>query len=289
VSAGATGTLYVVATPIGNLEDVTLRALRLLGEVDVVLCEDTRTTRKLFARHGIETRLWSCHEHNEAKRAGEVAARLAAGQSVALVTDAGTPLVSDPGARVIAAAIAAGAAVVPVPGPSAALAALAVSGLAADRFTFFGFPPRKGRARGEFLAAVLAGDGVAVLFEAPHRVGPTLAELARLAPERRASLHRELTKVHEESLRGTLAELSAAVAARPPRGEYTLVVAGAGTAPAHPEEDLAAAVGEARERVDDGSSPRDAARAVAAERGVSRRAVYQALIGGEREGSGEDE
>jgi 16S rRNA (cytidine1402-2'-O)-methyltransferase len=276
------GTLYLVATPIGNLEDVTLRALRVLGETAFVACEDTRTTRKLLARHGIEARLVSCHEHNEALRAREIAEALARGEDVALATDAGTPAVSDPGRRVVEAALAAGAKVVPVPGPSAVTAALVASGLAAERFTFLGFPPRKGRARAELLREALETKGAAVLFEAPHRVARTLAELAALAPERRASLHREMTKVHEEALRGTLTELQRALAEKPVRGEYTLVVAG--TEPKPKQGSLARAVAEGRRLVAAGRTPRDAAREAAGREGVSRRLVYRRLVrGGEEE------
>ena len=275
--SGVGGTLFVVATPIGNLEDVTLRALRVLGEVAFVACEDTRLTRNLLVRHGIDARLVSCREHNEKSRAIEIAAALGRGEDVALVTDAGVPGVSDPGRLVVAAAIAAGACVVPVPGPSALTAALVASGIAAERFAFFGFPPRKGRAREVWIGEALAFPGAVVAFEAPHRIVYTLKALAAAAPERNASLHREMTKVHEEALRGTLAELALAVASRPPRGEYTLVIAGA-AAPVAEAGDLDAAIAEARWRVAEGVSSRDAARDVAARSGVSRRLVYRALI-----------
>ncbi|RIL00042.1 MAG: 16S rRNA (cytidine(1402)-2'-O)-methyltransferase, partial [Proteobacteria bacterium] len=203
------GTLYLVATPIGNLEDVTLRALRVLREADVVLAEDTRRTRVLLDRHAIAARPRSLHEHNEASRTAELLDALAAGKSVALVSDAGTPLVSDPGERLAAAAIAAGHAVVPVPGASAVLAALVASGLPAALFTFLGFLPRKAGERDRLLAGLRERRETLVLFESPRRVGATLRALAAaLGGERRASVARELTKLHEEHVRGPLAELA---------------------------------------------------------------------------------
>ncbi len=224
------GTLHLVATPIGHLEDVTLRALRVLREADVVYAEDTRRTRVLLDRHAIAARPRSLHEHNEATRAAEVVAALDAGKSVALVSDAGTPLVSDPGARVAAAAIAAGHAVVPVPGASALLAALVASGLPAVPFTFLGFLPRKAGERDRLLAALRDRPETLVLFESPRRVGATLAALAAALGDRPACVARELTKLHEELARGPLGALATRFRGGA-RGEIAIVVGGASAAP----------------------------------------------------------
>jgi 16S rRNA (cytidine1402-2'-O)-methyltransferase len=270
------GTLYVVATPIGNLEDVTLRALAVLREAALVLAEDTRHTRVLLDRHGIAQRPLSLHAHNEASRTQQVLAALAAGQSVALVSDAGTPLVSDPGERLVAQAIAGGHRVVPVPGASAVLAALTASGLPAEAFTFVGFLPRRAGERARRLAALAARPETLVLFESPRRVGALLAELAEAFGERRACLARELTKLHEELARGTLAELAARFAGGA-RGEITLVVEGA------VEEAAPSATDEAlRERVrallGAGVSARDLARRLADETGAPRRTIYAVAL-----------
>jgi 16S rRNA (cytidine1402-2'-O)-methyltransferase len=219
-------TLHLVATPIGNLEDVTLRALRVLREADLVLAEDTRRTRVLLDRHGIAARPRSLHAHNEAARTAEVLAALAAGRDVALVSDAGTPLVSDPGERLVAAVLAAGHGVVPVPGPSAVLAALTASGLPTARFAFLGFLPRRPGRRAARLASWRGRPETLVLFESPHRTASTLRALAEtLGGGRRACVARELTKIHEELVRGTLAELAERFAGGA-RGEVTLVVEG---------------------------------------------------------------
>jgi len=270
------GTLYVVATPIGNLEDVTLRALRVLREAELVLAEDTRRTRVLLERHGIAARPRSLHAHNEAARADEALAALAAGQRVALVSDAGTPLVSDPGGRLVARAVAAGHEVVPVPGASAALAALVASGLPADAFTCVGFLPRKAGERAARLAALAARPETLIVFESPRRLAATLAELARVfGDERRACVSRELTKLHEENARGTLAALARRFAGGA-RGEVTLVIEGAPAAPAAPAAD------ELRERVRAalaaGASARDVASRLARETGAPRRAIYAIAV-----------
>lgn len=220
------GTLHLVATPIGNLEDVTLRALRVLREADRVYAEDTRRTRVLLDRHAIGARPRSLHEHNEEARTAEVLAALDAGQRVALVSDAGTPLVSDPGARLVAAAIDAGHAVVPVPGASAPLAALVASGLPAAPFTFLGFLPRRAGERDRLLARLRDRAETLVFFESPQRLAATLRALAAALGERRASVARELTKLHEEHARGTLTSLAERFA-EGTRGEVTIVVAGA--------------------------------------------------------------
>jgi 16S rRNA (cytidine1402-2'-O)-methyltransferase len=221
------GTLYVVATPIGNLGDVTLRALDVLRTVPLVAAEDTRHTRRLWARHGITTHLVSYHARNAATRTRELIAHLAGGNDLALVTDAGTPLVSDPGEALVAAWAGEGGKVVPIPGPSAVLAALVASGIPAPRWGFEGFLPRSGRERRERLARIAADDRAVVLFESPNRAAATLRDLAdACGPDRAAALSRELTKLHEETWRGPLGELAARAAEDAPRGEVTMVVAG---------------------------------------------------------------
>src|SRR5437764_4098723 len=214
--------LAVCATPIGNLEDVTLRVLEELRAADTVLCEDTRHTRTLLTRHGIRARLVSYHEHNEARRTAEVLPRLAAGERIALVSDAGLPGISDPGARLVAASLDAGVPVTVLPGPSAVETGLVVSGLAGERYRFVGYLPRGERALTE-LAAELAGwVWPVVAFESPQRLPRTLAVLARVVPDRPAAVCRELTKRHEEVARGTVAELAERFT-EPVRGEVTLV------------------------------------------------------------------
>lgn len=217
--------LYVVATPIGNLEDVTLRALRVLSQVGVIAAEDTRTTRKLLARHHLTGRLVSYHRFSGPGRV-QALVDLLADQDVALVTDAGTPAVSDPGHGLVLAAIRAGVRVVPVPGPSAAVAALAASGLPTERVTFDGFPPRKAGERRAAVAALQHETRTVVWFEAPHRLRKTLADLADLLPDRPLAVCRELTKVHEEIFRGS--PVTALEHFSAPRGEFTLVIGGAG-------------------------------------------------------------
>jgi 16S rRNA (cytidine1402-2'-O)-methyltransferase len=297
--AAARGTLYVVATPIGNLADVTLRALEVLRTVAVIAAEDTRVTRRLLARHGITTRLVSHHAHSGGARTAALLDRLDAGEDVALVTDAGTPLVSDPGEELVNGWIARGGRVVPVPGPSSALAALVASGLPAARWCFEGFLPRRGAERRQRLARIAGEDRATVLFEAPGRVAATLRELeAACGADRPAAVCRELTKVHEEVRRGTLGELAAGAAADPPRGEVTIVVGGR-AAPAGGARGVAAHAGlgavgssvgdaagtdrrarrrSARERVDvlvAGGMPRAAAaRQVARETGFARRELF---------------
>ena len=221
----AKGTLYLVATPIGNLEDVTRRALRVLAEADVVACEDTRRTRALLEHFGIRARTVSYHQHNERERAAELAALVERGASVAVVSDAGTPGVSDPGYRLVRAAIERGASVVPVPGPSAFVAALTASGLPTDEFYFGGFLPARAHARRQKLAAVRDLRATLVFYEAPHRVAHTLADARDILGEREAAVARELTKLHEEIVRGRLGRLAARFAAAgAARGEMVLVI-----------------------------------------------------------------
>jgi len=277
-AASATGVLYVVATPIGNLEDITYRAVRVLGEVDLIAAEDTRRSGQLLRHLGIEPRrMVSFFEGNEASRSEELAAELAGGARVALVTDAGTPGVSDPGQRLVARAIALGARVEVVPGPAAAVTALVASGLPSDRFLFLGFPPRKQGARRELVARMRREVATLILYEAPDRVAETLADLAAsLGADRRAAVARELTKLHEEVIRGSLGELAAELAASPRRGEHTLVVAGADEETADAAEvDLEAAV---RELLAEGLGPKDVAARLVARTGVARRRIYQLAL-----------
>jgi 16S rRNA (cytidine1402-2'-O)-methyltransferase len=272
------GTLSVVATPIGNLADLSVRAAEVLRGADLVLAEDTRRTGRLLAHVGSTAPQRSLHEHNERARVEEVVARIAAGDHVALVTDAGTPLVSDPGHVLVRACADAGLTVIPIPGASALLAALVVSGLPSDRVVFDGFLPRRGRARAERLATLAAEPRTVVLFVAPHRVDVDLADLAEACGDDRAAvLCRELTKLHEEVRRGTLGSLRDGLTDTE-RGEMTLVVAGADapSAPEGPDDDDVAAVDALVAR---GSSTRDAVDAVAAARGVARRALYAAVTG----------
>lgn len=269
-----TGRLYVVATPIGNLADITLRALRVLGEVDVIAAEDTRTTRKLLAHHGIRTPLVSYHEHNETLRTPELLGRLLDGESVALVSEAGTPSISDPGYRLVEGCIAAEIAVEPIPGPSAVLAAVVVSGLPSDSFVFEGFLPRRASERRKRLEGLAKERRTIVMFEAPHRLDASLQDMVDALGDRRAALCRELTKLHEEVRRESLSKLAASVRRKPVKGELVIVVEGAPRA----EPDVDAALEEALGRITSGESVREATRAVAEERGVPRRALYDRVL-----------
>ena len=263
--------LAVCATPIGNLEDVTLRVLRELGEADVVLAEDTRVTRVLLDRHGIRARLVSYHEHNEAKRTAELLPRLEAGERVALVTDAGMPGVSDPGARLVAAAIEAGVPVTVLPGPSAVETALVASGLAGDRYQFLGYLPRAEKALAALWEELAGWPHPAVAFESPQRLPASLRSLAAAQPARPVAVCRELTKRFEEVARGSAAELADRFA-EPPKGEIALVLgtAPAGDAPASRKEAAAAVA----ELVAAGVGRNQAARLVSRLTGVPKRDVY---------------
>jgi 16S rRNA (cytidine1402-2'-O)-methyltransferase len=265
------GRLVVCPTPIGNLEDVTLRVLAALREADVVACEDTRRTRQLLDRYGVVAKLVSYHEHNEMERAGELVRQMRDGAVVALVSDAGMPLVSDPGFVLVRACVAAGLAVEVLPGPSAALAALVASALPADRWRFEGFLPRKRAA----LLEVFAAPETVVAFESPRRVAASLEALAAVDPDRRVAVCRELTKIHEEVVRGTASDLASRYASDPPRGEVVLVVGPARAAAG----DIAPAVDAVRRLVDAGAKPRAAASVVAELTGFSANTLYRALTG----------
>ena len=270
----APGPLFVVATPIGNLEDLSFRAVRVLREVKVIACEDTRHTRLLLQRHGIATPLVSYHEHNERSRTTELVRRLLLGESVALVSDAGTPLLSDPGYTLIREAIASGVPVVPIPGPSAITAALSAAGLPTDRFVFLGFLPRKSAERRRVLEAVQAIPWTLVLFEAPTRAEATLKDLQAVLGERPIALMRELTKRFEEILRGTPKEVLAQAQGRRLRGEVTIVVGGGSppaTSPGDPQEELKALLAA-------GTLPTEAVRQVAKSHGLPRRVVYDLAV-----------
>jgi 16S rRNA (cytidine1402-2'-O)-methyltransferase len=274
------GTLYIVSTPIGNMGDFSFRAVETLRSVALVLAEDTRHSRHLLDRYEIKTPLASYHEHNEAKMTPGVVARLEKGESFALIADAGTPLLSDPGARLVSAAIDAGIGVVPVPGASALLAALVASGLASDRFTFFGFLTRTGSERREALDEITELTHTAVLYESPNRLADTLAELEQRGNgARQGVVAREMTKQFEEVRRGTLGELRAYYENGPPRGEIVLLIGPAERTMASDEE-VRARVRELRAK---GMSSRDAAAEVARELGVAKRLAYRfAQDGGEK-------
>jgi 16S rRNA (cytidine1402-2'-O)-methyltransferase len=269
------GRLVVCPTPIGNLEDVTLRVLSALRDADVVACEDTRRTRILLDRYGVKARLVSYHEHNERARAAELAARMREGDTVALVSDAGMPLVSDPGYVLVRACVAAGLPVEVLPGPSAAITALVASGLPADEWHFHGFLPRK---KGELRRVLSEPGGTLVAFESPRRVPGTLALLAEIDPDREVAVCRELTKAHEEIVRGSAAELAGRYADAAPRGEVVLVIgapsgaAGSASASAEP-----AGLAALRTLVEAGAKPRKAATVVAELTGGSANELYRAL------------
>jgi len=272
------GTLYVVATPIGNLEDMTFRAVRTLKEVAAIACEDTRQTRKLLEHFGLATRMVSYHEHNERERTGELLAMLETGSDVALVSDAGTPLISDPGFHLVQAAIAQGIRVTPIPGASAAMAALSAAGLETDSFRFAGFLSPKTMQRRRELEAWKAARETVIVYEAPHRILAALEDLVEvLGADRRVVLGRELTKLHEEILRGTALEVHDVLAERAAiKGEITLLIAPAPEAPLAPVGDA-----DLRAEVDGlvaaGVAKMDAIKQVAARHGLGKRDVYRVM------------
>jgi 16S rRNA (cytidine1402-2'-O)-methyltransferase len=279
--------LYLVATPIGNLEDITLRALRVLREADLIACEDTRHTGRLLQHFGINKPTISYHEHNERARAGELVERLVKGERIALVTDAGTPGISDPAYRVVTAAIEQGIEVVPIPGATALIAALIASGLPTDSFLFAGFLPPKQQARRARLEELQTQRATLVLYEAPHRVRETLADALEILGDRPTALARELTKLHEEFLRGSLRELSERLAAQEPRGELVLVIAGW-------REDNAAQVvhGSITEQIEQlmrelDLSRNEALKQAARLRGISKNEAYQLLLEEKRDETSE--
>ena len=273
----ARGTLFVVATPIGNLEDLSPRALAVLRKVSAIYCEDTRVTGKLAARFGLSAPRVSCHAHNEGSRVAGLLERLERGESVALVSDAGTPALSDPGQHAVAAAAQAGHAVLAVAGPSAGAAALSISGLPAVPHFFAGFPPPKPGARRAFFERLAARTETIVYFEAPHRLAASLADAARILGPRRAVVARELTKIHEEALRGTLAEIRDRIAARAAvLGECVVVIEGA--APAG-EEATPADVDEAIAALErQGLSGKQISKEIALTTGLPSREIYQRLL-----------
>jgi 16S rRNA (cytidine1402-2'-O)-methyltransferase len=266
------GKLYLVATPIGNLEDITFRAVRVLKEADLIACEDTRQTRKLLDHYGIARPTISYHEHNEAARAADLAAKLEQGAAIALVSDAGMPLVSDPGYRIVQAAIAAGIPVEPVPGPSAAVAALAASGLPTDAFHFAGFLPAKSGQRRRALEALKDEAATLICYEAPHRILETLAAIEATLGSRQVVVARELTKLHEEFLRGTAAQIRAQMAQRDAiKGEITLLI-GRAEAPPPDETPVEEAVADCMRA---GLTRMQAIKEVAHRRGLPKREVYR--------------
>ena len=280
VENGPTGTLYVIATPIGNLEDITLRAVRVLREVTLIACEDTRRTARLLQAHQISTPTTSFFEHNERWKGDRILRALREGRDVALVSDAGTPGISDPGFRLVREARREGLPVVPMPGPSAAVAALSVSGLPTDRFLFVGFLPPRLQARRKALQDLAAEPATLVLYEAPTRVIATLADMIEVWGDREAFLCREATKVHEEYVRASLGALRDRLMSRPDvKGEIVLVVAGATPAPVSEGDALTVYAALAAE----GRTRRDAVKETARRLGLPARDVYQRVLASERE------
>jgi 16S rRNA (cytidine1402-2'-O)-methyltransferase len=274
------GCLYLVATPIGNLEDITLRALRILREADQIACEDTRHTQKLLNHYEISKPLVSYHEHNEMTRAPELLIALEQGAKIALVSDAGMPLVSDPGYRLVTLCLRHKIPVVPIPGPSALLAALAASGLPNEEFLFVGFLPARSGERHRALERLRIEDRTIILYEAPHRVQECVADAVEVLGDRPACLAREVTKLHEEFLRGKLSEVLASLVERPARGEITLLIGPADAAEARNHADsaqsLAARVEELMHQAK--LDRKEALKLAAKERGMTRRAAYDQLV-----------
>jgi 16S rRNA (cytidine1402-2'-O)-methyltransferase len=271
------GTLYIVATPMGNLEDITLRALRVLKEVDLIAAEDTRHTQGLLSHFGIRTQMTSYHDHNEAAKAPQVVERLRGGESVALVSDAGTPAISDPGYRLVVEAIAAGIPVVPIPGPSAITAVLSASGLPPDRFVFEGFLPARQKERQHRLEALRREARTLVFYEAPHRIHETLTDVAAILGDRAAVLARETTKLHEEFLRGKISDLQRQIAKRQHIGEVTLVVGGSAGEPAISEDQIR---GEIRVLREQGMRVKEIAVVLGEKYGYSKKAIYKLTLEG---------
>jgi 16S rRNA (cytidine1402-2'-O)-methyltransferase len=273
-----TGCLYLVATPIGNLEDITLRAIRILKEVDLIACEDTRQTQKLLQHYGIRKELVSYHEHNELTRAPELVIELEQGAKAALVSDAGTPVISDPGHHLVTLCLRHHIAVVPIPGPSAFVAALAASGLPSEEFLFVGFlPPRTG-ARRKALDALKTESRTLVLYEAPHRLVETLADATDIFGARPAVIAREVTKIHEEFLRGHLNELLESARKRAPRGEITLLIGPGADEPQHVDPAISLRRRVEQIETEAGIDRKAALKQAARERGLGKREAYKQLL-----------
>ncbi len=269
------GILYIVPTPIGNLEDITLRALRVLKQVDVIAAEDTRHTRHLLTHYGIKTALTSYHEHNEREKASSLIERINDGASVALVADAGTPAIADPGFRLVVAAIRAGIQIVPLPGACALSTVLSASGLPTDRFQFEGFLPAKKTERRAMLQALSDGTATIVFYEAPHRLSETLGDLQQIVGERQIVVAREVSKVHEEFIRGTVGEVIGQLAGREVKGEITIVVHGStGDAPVS-EQQLRAEIGRLASA---GTGVKEIAELLGERYGLSKREVYRLAL-----------
>ncbi|CAI6084826.1 16S rRNA (cytidine(1402)-2'-O)-methyltransferase [Cohnella sp. JJ-181] len=286
------GTLYLVATPIGNLEDMTFRAVRMLKEADLIAAEDTRQTRKLLTHFEISTRLVSYHEHNKRASGPELVRLLKEGSTIALVSDAGMPAISDPGADLAAEAAAQGVSVVPIPGANAALSSLIVSGLPTDRFLFAGFPPRDRKGLDAFLTRLDREEATILLYESPHRLKKTIEAIAERWAGRRMAVVRELTKKHEEIVRGTAEACLQYIEGHPPLGECCLVIEGAGESASSPNSlaeawwsGLTTAQHVARYEAESGEDRKEAMRLAARDLGVSRREVYQMLLDQEKDPS----
>lgn len=272
------GCLYLVATPIGNLEDITLRAIRVLKEADLIACEDTRQTQKLLQHYAIHKEMISYHAHNELTRAAELVIKLEQGTQVALVSDAGTPVISDPGHHLVTLCLRHHIPVIPIPGPSAVIAALAVSGLPTEEFLFVGFLPSRAGARRKALEALKSEPRTIVLYEAPHRLVDTLADAAAVMGSRPAVVAREITKIHEEFLRGSLTELCDAARNRAPRGEITLLI-GPNTG-VEQTVDLTVSLKQrvAQIEAESGLDRKAALKQAARERGLGKREAYKQLL-----------
>ena len=269
------GTLYVVATPIGNLEDITLRALRVLKEVDVIAAEDTRHTQILLSHYGIHTPLTSYHEHNEKTKARQLMSRLERGEQIALVSDAGTPAISDPGYRLAVEAIRGGIPVIPIPGASALTAVLSAGGLPTDRFVFEGFLPAKKQERRARLRALSSETGTLAIYEAPHRLTETLNDLAEILGDREIVLAREVSKVHEEFLRGRLTEVAKQVAGREIKGELTLLIGGSRGQSEVSQEQIEK---EIRKLKNDGLRVKEIAEILGEKYGYSKKEIYRLAL-----------
>jgi 16S rRNA (cytidine1402-2'-O)-methyltransferase len=268
-----TGTLYIVATPIGNLEDITLRAIRILKEVDLIAAEDTRHTRHLLDKYSIESQLTSYHDHNKEEKAPVLVARLLEGKNIALVSDAGTPGISDPGYFLINLAIDQKIPVVPIPGPTAAIAALSISGLPTDNFLFEGFLPPKQLARMKRLQALAGEKRTLIFYEAPHKIIKTVGDMLEVLGDRRAVVTRELTKIHEETIRGTLSEILKRLAEGTIKGEFTIILHGASDSPLKQDIDTAQYLKNLM--IHRGLSKKEAITAAARELGLPKKEVYR--------------